>query len=161
MLQNGERLKGKVAVVTGAGSRGEVVGIGSATAILFAKQGASVLVVDKDEENAKRTLSQIIEEGGEASLYVADVTYSSACQRMVEAAVSRYGGLHILFNNAGITDRKSVVEVEENSWETCRGCQSKRHHAGMQTRHPANDSEWRRVDNQYLFYRRNAHGVAA
>lgn len=117
MLQNGERLKGKVAVVTGAGSRGEVVGIGSATAILFAKQGASVLVVDKDEENAKRTLSQIVEEGGEASLYVADVTHSSACQRMVEAAVSRYGGLHILFNNAGITDRKSVVEVEENSWE--------------------------------------------
>ena len=117
MLQNGERLKGKVAVVTGAGSRGEVVGIGSATAILFARQGASVLVVDKDEENAKRTLSQIIEEGGEASLYVADVTHSSACQRMVDAAVSRYGGLHILFNNADITDRKSVVEVEENRWE--------------------------------------------
>ena len=75
MLQNGERLKGKVAVVTGAGSRGGVVGIGSATAILFARQGASVLVADKEEENAKRTLTQIEEEGGEASLYVADVVH--------------------------------------------------------------------------------------
>ena len=52
-----------------------------------------------------------------ASLCVADVTQSSACQRMVEAAVSRYGGLHILFNNAGFTDRKTVVEVEEDSWD--------------------------------------------
>ena len=117
MLWNGERLKGKVAIVTGAGSRGEVVGIGSATAILFARQGASVLVVDKDERNASRTLSQVEEEGGEASLYVADVVQSSACQGMVEAAVLRYGGLHILFNNAAATDRKSVVEVEEHSWE--------------------------------------------
>ena len=65
MQQTGKRLKGKVAIVTGAGSRGEVMGIGSATAILFARQGASVLVTDKDGRNAKRTLSRIKEEGGE------------------------------------------------------------------------------------------------
>ena len=117
MPRTGDRLKGKVAIVTGGGSRGEVMGIGSATAILFARQGASVLVVDKDERNAKRTLSRIEAEGGWASLFVADVTESSACQRMVEAAVSRYGGLHILFNNAGSTARKTVVEVEEESWD--------------------------------------------
>ena len=117
MQSAGDRLRGKVAIVTGAGSRGEVAGIGSATAILFARQGASVLVADKDERNARRTLSRIEEEGGEASLCVADVTQDSACQRMVETAISRYGGLHILFNNAGITDRKTVVEIEEDGWD--------------------------------------------
>lgn len=117
MQQIGERLKEKVAIVTGAGSRGEVVGIGQATAILFARQRASVLVVDKDERNAHRTLSQIETEGGRAWLLVADVTQSSACQEMVEAAVSCYGGLNILFDNAGFTDRKTVIEVEEDNWD--------------------------------------------
>ena len=117
MQGDGERLEGKVAIVTGAGSHGEVMGIGQATAILFARQGASVLVVDKDERNANRTLSQIEEEGGRASRFVADVTQSGACRRMVEAALSRYDGLHILFNNAGITDRKTVVDVAEASWD--------------------------------------------
>ena len=117
MQQTGERLEGKVAIVTGAGSHGEAMGIGQATAILFARQGASVLVVDRDERNASRTLSQIEEEGGRASLFVADVTHSGACRRMVEATVSRYDGLHILFNNAGFTDRKTVVDVAEASWD--------------------------------------------
>ncbi len=121
MPPTGERLKGKIAIVTGAGSRGEVVGIGSATALLFARQGASVLVVDKDERNACRTLAQIEKDGGKASLFVADVAQSSACQRMVESAVSHYGGLHILFNNAGVTDRKTVVDVDEASWDRVVG----------------------------------------
>ena len=151
MPRTGDRLKGKVAIVTGGGSRGEVAGIGSATAILFARQGASVLVADKDKRNAKRTLSRIEAEGGRASLFVADVTESSACQKLVEAAVSRYGGLHILFNNAGFTDRKTGVEVEGQLGPGDRG-QPKGYDAGMQIRHPGDDSEWRRVDYQYILY---------
>src|SRR5688572_17880264 len=118
MDQKGTRLKGKVAIVTGAGARGPVTGTGQATSILFARQGANVLLVDAVEQNALRTLSAIEEEGGEASVFVADVTKSADCEAMVEAAVSRYGGLHVLFNNVAIFDGAgSVLDVDEGTWD--------------------------------------------
>ena len=68
------RLQGKVAIVTGAGSRGEGVGNGKAASVLFAREGAKVLLVDLDASKAKVTLDMIKAEGGEASVFAADVT---------------------------------------------------------------------------------------
>ena len=84
------RLAGKVAIVTGAGATGsgDFVGIGQAISILFARHGAGVLLVDRDQQNAETTLAAIREEGGQASLFVGDVTSNSDCQDMVAAAVS-------------------------------------------------------------------------
>lgn len=117
MQQRGTRLEGKVAIVTGAGTRGALAGTGQATAILFARQGAKVLLVDLDEANANRTLDTIEGEDDDASVFMADVTKSADCRGMVEAAVGRYGGLHILFNNVGFSLAGSVVDLEEEAWD--------------------------------------------
>ena len=117
MAEKGSRLAGKVAVVTGGGSRGDLVGTGQASAIVFARQGARVLVVDRDPDNAAKTVATIEEEGGEASLFEADVTETAACRAMVDAAVERYGALHVLFNNVGVGGSGTVVEVDEDAWD--------------------------------------------
>ncbi len=111
------RLQGKVAIVTGAGSSGPGVGNGKATSITFAREGASVLVVDHVVERAEETLAMIREEGGESSVFEADVTQAEDCFRMVEAAVERYGRLDILDNNVGISRRGTVLEVSEEDWD--------------------------------------------
>ena len=120
MADSSNRLEGKVAVVTGAGATGsgDFVGIGQAISILFARQGARVLLVDRDEKNAETTLANIKEEGGEASVLVGDVTSASDCREMAEAAVSRYGRLNVLVNNVGISGPGSVTDVEEDFWDT-------------------------------------------
>ena len=96
------RLEGKVAIVTGAGARGDIVGNGQATAILFAHEGAKVLLVDSDEERVKGTLYAIESHGGSASVFIGDVTSADSCRDMVQAALDRYGRLDILHNNVGI-----------------------------------------------------------
>ena len=117
MQQRRPRLEGKVAIVTGAGSSGPGVGTGKAASILFAREGAKVLLVDQDPGHAEETLATIREEGGEASVIGADVTSASDCRAMVAAAQERYGALHILFNNVGINGPGSVVEVKEEDWD--------------------------------------------
>jgi NAD(P)-dependent dehydrogenase (short-subunit alcohol dehydrogenase family) len=112
-----ERLKGKVAVVTGAGSAGELVGNGAAAAILFAREGASVLCADLSEERAEQTAAAIRGEGGTASAFRADVSKAADCAALVEACVQRYGGIDVLDNNAGISVRADVVEVTEAQWD--------------------------------------------
>ena len=111
------RLEGKVAIVTGAGSSGPGVGTGKAAAVLFAREGAKVLLVDKSIRQAEETLAAIREEGGEASVFEADVTSSAQCLGMVEAAIDRYGSLNVLFNNVGILGSGSVVDVDEDHWD--------------------------------------------
>jgi NAD(P)-dependent dehydrogenase (short-subunit alcohol dehydrogenase family) len=112
------RLANKVAIVTGAGTRSQnVSGVGVATAKAFADQGAKILIVDMDETAAQITESAIIEAGGEASIYVADVAHESGCRELVEAAVKSYGKLDILMNSVGILGRGSVMEIEEDSWQ--------------------------------------------
>ena len=116
----GTRLSGKVAIVTGAGATGsgDFVGIGQAISILFARHGASVLLVDRDEQNAETTLAMVREGGGDASVFVGDVTSNADCQGMAEAAVSRYGKLDVLINNVGISGPGSVTDVDEDLWDT-------------------------------------------
>ena len=112
-----DRLRGKVAIVTGAGSSGPGVGTGKAASILFAREGASVLLMDREPERAQETLDSILEEQGEASVFGADVTSAEDCRAMVDAAVERYGAVHILFNNVGIIGRGSVVDVKVDEWD--------------------------------------------
>jgi NAD(P)-dependent dehydrogenase (short-subunit alcohol dehydrogenase family) len=111
------RLAGKVAIVTGAGSRADGIGNGRAAAILFAREGAKVLLVDQTRELADATLKMIEKEGGTAAVCVADVTDSDQCRKMVEDAVSRWGRLDILDNNVGIGGRGTVVETKLDEWE--------------------------------------------
>ena len=117
-MARGTRLAGKVAIVTGAGSRADGIGNGRAASILFAREGAKVLLVDQNAQLAEATLKMIAAEGGEAAVCVADVTDADQCRKMVEAAVSRWGRLDILDNNVGIGGRGTVVEMKEEEWET-------------------------------------------
>ena len=112
-----DRLKGKVAIVTGAGSRGPGLGNGKATAILFAREGARVLCVDHMLDRAEATVAQIAAEGGTAAACAADVTSAADCRAMVQAAVKRFGGLDILHNNVGIESRKTLMETTEAEWD--------------------------------------------
>lgn len=111
------RLAGKVAIVAGAGSRGPGLGNGKAAAILFAREGASVLCVDAQIARAEETVALISGEGGRASAFAADVTRGADCRAMVAAARERYGGLHVLHNNVGIESRKDVLETTEEDWD--------------------------------------------
>ena len=111
------RLAGKIAIVTGAGSRGPGIGNGKAAAILFAREGAKVLCVDSTLERAEETVKMIAAESGDARPFPADVTRASDCQAMVAAATERYGGVDILHNNVGIESRRNILEVTEDEWD--------------------------------------------
>ncbi len=104
-------LEGRRAIVTGAGS-----GIGRATAILLAAEGASVVAADLDAAAIADVVAGIEAAGGRAVAVRSDVTSDSDCRRVVDAAVSVFGGLDILVNSAGIIRRTSVVESSEEEW---------------------------------------------
>ncbi len=106
------RLKDKVALITGAGS-----GIGRAPAVKFAAEGARVVAVDIQEPGNQETVSTIRSAGGAATAVQADVIRSQDVQRMVRAAVDTYGRLDILFNNAGIAPRGTILEVDEETFD--------------------------------------------
>lgn len=114
--QGRPRLEGRVAIVTGAGSRAPGIGNGRATAILFAREGARVLVVDREMEAAALTVEMVEQHGGEASAFVADVTVEDDCAAMVGAALNRWGRLDVLHNNVGISGRGNVVETSMEEW---------------------------------------------
>ena len=109
-----KRLEGKVAMVVGAGSRGEPAGTGYAAALLFARHGAQVMLVDKDRERAEATQRQIEAEGGSAKVWQADVTTDAACRSMVDACRKHYGQLQILFNNVATYGTGMVTEIDED-----------------------------------------------
>lgn len=111
------RLKDKVAIVTGAGSRGPGLGNGKATAILFAREGAKVLCVDAELGRAEETLKEIQKEGGTAKAFAADVTRAADCKAMVDEAVKTWGGLDILHNNVGVESRLDLMETTEAEWD--------------------------------------------
>jgi len=113
----GERLKGKVAIVTGAGSVIPGMGNGKATAILFAREGARVMLVDYNLEAAEETKRIIYEEGGDCTTFKADVSKASDCQSMVETCVQKFGRVDILHNNVGIGGYGGPVETSEEDWD--------------------------------------------
>src|ERR1700759_4436845 len=118
MVSRPGRLEGKVAIVTGAGSTpGPGIGTGKGTAIVMAREGASVLLVDLYPERAQETLAIIEEEGGKAKVHAADVTSAAACEAMVADATSTFGHLDILVNNVGRASVGTVVNLSEEAWD--------------------------------------------
>jgi NAD(P)-dependent dehydrogenase (short-subunit alcohol dehydrogenase family) len=114
------RLEGKVAIVTGAGTKGAGIGNGRAIAVTFARNGAKVLLVDQDETAAQETLKLISSAGGEAAVHApVDVTNPAACLTIADRAFSLYGGIHILVNNVGVVTRtrKTVVDMDLDDFE--------------------------------------------
>ena len=121
-----DRLKGKVAIVTGAGKKEFVTsagkktyvdGTGYATSMLFAKEGAKVLLADISPENANATLAEIEAVGGEGAIFIGDLSTEEACAGMVEAAVEHFGKVNVLFNNVGLGGSGMVTQVEEEKWD--------------------------------------------
>jgi NAD(P)-dependent dehydrogenase (short-subunit alcohol dehydrogenase family) len=112
MSATGGALAGKVAVVTGGAS-----GIGRATAALFAREGAAVVILDLDQARGQEACDDITAGGGRATFLHADVTSSLACAEVVGSVERDLGALHVLFNNAGIIRRASVTELSEEDWD--------------------------------------------
>ena len=106
------RLKDKVALITGGAS-----GIGRATALLFAREGAAVAIADLDEYRGLEVVRQIEDEGGRALFVLCNVAEAASCQRAVRTTVAELGGLDILFNNVGIIRRADVLETTEGEWD--------------------------------------------
>jgi NAD(P)-dependent dehydrogenase (short-subunit alcohol dehydrogenase family) len=106
------QLEGKVAIVTGGAS-----GIGRATALLFAREGASVAVVDVHRAGAGAVSQQIGDAGGRAIAIGCDVSQAAECWRAVEQTTNALGGLDILFNNVGIIRRTTVLDITEEEWD--------------------------------------------
>jgi len=112
-----QRLKGKVAIVVGAGSTpGEGIGNGRASAILFAREGAKVMLVDYRLDSAEETKKLIDDEGGESFAFEADITKSADCKQMADKCVETYGRIDILHNNVGIGQGGGPVELSEEDW---------------------------------------------
>jgi NAD(P)-dependent dehydrogenase (short-subunit alcohol dehydrogenase family) len=106
------QLRGKTALITGSAG-----GIGRATALLFAREGAAVSLVDANQEAGKEVEREINESGGRSIFECADVTSVGDCRRAVERTLKEFGSVHILFNNAGIIRRASVRELSEQEWD--------------------------------------------
>jgi NAD(P)-dependent dehydrogenase (short-subunit alcohol dehydrogenase family) len=106
-----QALRGKVALITGGAS-----GIGCAAALLFAREGAAIGILDVNEADGRSAADEIKAGGGRAFYERTDVTRADDCRRAVERVTREFGALHILFNNAGIIRRASVVELSEEDW---------------------------------------------
>jgi NAD(P)-dependent dehydrogenase (short-subunit alcohol dehydrogenase family) len=118
MVQRAGRVEGKTAIVTGAGSTpGPGIGTGKASAVLLAREGARVLLVDLHPERAEETREIIAKEGGTAEVFAADVTVAAQCEGMVQAAVEVFGGVDILVNNIGLAALGTVVDTTEEAWD--------------------------------------------
>ncbi|MGD8463678.1 MAG: glucose 1-dehydrogenase [Anaerolineae bacterium] len=112
MQSSGKKLDGKTAIITGGAS-----GIGQATARLFAREGATVVVADIDSTGGNRVVDELRQRGADAIFVPTDVTIASDVQHMIESTVETYGKLDILFNNAGIGHRIPVHECSEEDWD--------------------------------------------
>ncbi len=115
--QGRQNLEGRVAIVTGGGALDDGIGNGRAAAILLARAGARVVVVDRKVELAERTAAMITGDGGQAIAVAADVTVEQDCTAVVAAASDEFGGVDIVDNNVGIGSRGSVVDMEREQWD--------------------------------------------
>jgi len=106
------RLEGKVALITGGTS-----GIGSATAIRFASEGAAVAITGRSSERGEKVVQDIIANGGDALFIRSDVRSSEDCRHAVDQTLERFGKIDVLFNNAGVFHPKSIPECTEEEWD--------------------------------------------
>ncbi|MBN1662721.1 MAG: SDR family oxidoreductase [Deltaproteobacteria bacterium] len=114
-----KRLEGKIAVVIGAGQRpGETIGNGRAMSVLFAREGAKVMLVDRIIEAAQDTQAQIEKEGGEAISFQADATKIEDCQKVVEKCLELYGRIDVFAYNIGTGDANNSLEMPAKNWDT-------------------------------------------
>ena len=113
------RLEGKIAIITGAGQTpGRTMGNGRATALLFAREGARVFLVDRDEASVNETRDMITDQGGEARAFVADVTSAEQCAAFAQACVDAWQRIDILHNNVGtMQGDDSLAKLEEDAWD--------------------------------------------
>ncbi|NIL94241.1 MAG: glucose 1-dehydrogenase [Woeseiaceae bacterium] len=109
---NTMRLKGKVALITGGTS-----GIGSATAVRFGKEGASVVITGRNPERGAEVVADIEATGAEAMFIQSDVRLADDCRRAVEETLARFGKIDVLFNNAGVFHPKTVPDCTEEEWD--------------------------------------------
>ena len=117
-IHRDNRLQGKVAIVTGAGSRADGIGNGRATAIVMARHGARVMLVDAVVEWARKTASMIEAEGGICEIVEGDVSDDASCKTIVAQTINAWGRLDILVNNVGITGpRGNALEVDADAWD--------------------------------------------
>jgi len=110
------RLDNKIAIVTGGNS-----GIGRATAMLFCKEGAKVVIAGRRDAENKRVVAEINEQGGEVTAVQADVSKYEDCKRIVDETIRKYGRVDVLVNNAGIADRHMPINLCTEEWynEVC------------------------------------------
>jgi NAD(P)-dependent dehydrogenase (short-subunit alcohol dehydrogenase family) len=113
----GERLKNKVAIVTGAGSVGPGWGNGKASAVLFAREGAKVFAVDINQKATEETKAIINQEGGHCTVQKVDVSKSDEVKAMVDRCIETYGRIDILHNNVGIVVVGGPVDTSEETWD--------------------------------------------
>ncbi len=113
----GDRLKGKTAIVTGAGSVGPGWGNGKAAAVLFAREGAAVFAVDIDPDAAAETKAIIEGEGGACEAHRADVSDAGEVEALVGRCLDRFGRIDVLHNNVGIVELGGPVELSEEAWD--------------------------------------------
>ncbi|MEM2896468.1 MAG: glucose 1-dehydrogenase [Candidatus Bathyarchaeia archaeon] len=106
------KLSGKVAIITGGGS-----GIGRATSILFAKEGAKVIIADISSESGKETVKNIEAQGGDSIYIKTDVSRALDVEKMIKDSVRTYGKLNILVNNAGVHDFGNAISMSEKAWD--------------------------------------------
>jgi NAD(P)-dependent dehydrogenase (short-subunit alcohol dehydrogenase family) len=106
------KLKDQVAIITGAGRN-----IGEDVAKLFSTEGAKIAVVDLDRPRGQRTVDAIKKTGGDAELYVTDVSKGADVAAMVKAVVGRFGRVDILVNNVAVSDNKTIFECTEEDWD--------------------------------------------
>jgi len=106
------KLEGKTALITGGTS-----GIGSATALLFAREGAAVAITGRNAERGGQVVRDIEALGGQALFIRSDVRFADECRRAVDQTLERFGRIDVLFNNAGVFHPRSIVECSEEEWD--------------------------------------------
>ena len=151
------RLEGKVALITGAatGIQGEVMGFGGATAWLFSREGAKVVLTDVNDELGQKSASQIRESGGEALFVHLDVTEEHEWLDAIQTAVSHFGRLDILVNNAGTGVAKGIEDTTVEEWDAYMAVHARA--AFLGTKHAI--PEMRKVGGGSIVNMSSIHGI--